>query len=257
MKCPFMSKMIIDGESKFSSKAGDYYVESVPGIMDCGKTNFDSDKKLELYNITDGNDGHTVLDTYMLYHDCIEDKCQLWDDDNSRCGALVSNTIKQPTNEVGTLIQYFESVLGKPSERDASSSLVSYLKNILGLSTEKNSAEGTGSSLLREVNHIHGAHYHCVKHDCPTIPTTCGIYLNCQGNGPAGMLMNEFTSNADMDGNGKIYGIDFIIKDDENKPPNLIAIENNPEWVTPPTVVEWQDYADWFENPDIYPDPLA
>ena len=69
--------------------------------------------------------------------DCVEVECAVWDIDNAQCGALVSNCIKQPTNEINNLIEYLESSLGKTSERDNNSSIIVYLKNILGISSER------------------------------------------------------------------------------------------------------------------------
>ena len=216
-----------------------------------------------------------LLCPYNGLVDCIGIDCAVWDIDNVQCGALVSNCIRQPTNEINSLIEYLESSVGKPSERDTSnsiivylknifgisserddnSSIIVYLKNILGLSTEKNSAEGTGSSILREINHIHGAHFHCNHHDCSTIPASCGQYAQCSTSSAAAMLINEFLSNVDMDNNDKVYGNDFVIESTQEKPPSLVAIENSPEWITPQQSIAWDDYSAWFSDPDHYPDP--
>lgn len=213
-KCPFMSRLIIDSREKLLTKAGDFYTVANSGAI---TTNFDLTKNIELFNTV--TPAYTA-DVYMLYHDCIEETCQLWDTVNSRCGARVSDTIRGASDEINTLITMLEAVIGKSSERDSANSIVSYLMDILGQSSEKTAAEGTGSSLLKESNHIHGSHYHPREHLCATIPASCGGQASgFSGNVPkAAALVAEYVGNEDLDGNGLIYGIDFYICDADLPP---------------------------------------
>ena len=166
--------------------------------------------------------------------------------------------IKSERDAAHSLMIYLKDVIGINSEKDNASSLLVYLENILGKKTEKSSAEGTGSSILREINHVHGAHLHCKTHTCETIPTTCGKPMHCGGGSkgsPAAILMGEFMDNVDGDGNGKIYGHDFIISDDGDKPTTLVSIEGSADWVTPPLVITWSAYLAWHDDPDNVADP--
>jgi hypothetical protein len=59
-------------------------------------------------------------------------------------------------------------------------------------------------------------------------------------------LIGEYQGNEDLDGNGKVYGKDFKITDDDTKPPALTSIEQDPDWVDPPEAgnMTWQEYLD-------------
>jgi hypothetical protein len=69
--------------------------------------------------------------------------------------------------------------------------------------------------------------------------------------------MGEFVDNVDGDGNGKIYGYDFIIKDDGDKPSTLVSIEHCADWITPPLVIPWSEYIAWHNDPDNVTDPTV
>ncbi len=76
------------------------------------------------------------------------------------------------------------------------------------------------------------------------------------------LLASEFYNLQDLDGNSKIYGYDFKIKDDNvNKPPLkpiiLIQIENSPYWVDPSETMDWLTYVESVspEDPLIQPGP--
>jgi len=165
--------------------------------------------------------------------------CKLWDFDNARCGTQVTDIIKQPTTENSCLMIQLESTIGKTSE--------------------KASAEGTGSSLLREVNHIHGAHWHPSSHECPEIPVSCGTSNNAFSMPFATVLVAEYMGGQDLDDNDFIYGRDFMIADSYDKPLMLKPIESTPEWEDPPISIGWQELLNWSKtkhtsNPS--PDPL-
>ena len=55
-------------------------------------------------------------------------------------------------------------------------------------------------------------------------------------------LVNEFMGNEDRDGDGKLYGKDFKITDDEDKPIALKGLEEHPDWVEPQETINWLDY---------------
>lgn len=211
-----------------------------------------SDEGVIVSRVKDAN-GVALDDVKIIYHECLQSKCQLWDSINSRCGAQVSDTIRNSANETDTLITLLEGVLGKVSEKDGS--LLVFLQNILGDSTEK-SAAVTSNSLIELLNHIHASHYHSSSHECPQIPATCGTYTFGGSVPYAAKLVNEFAAYEDLDGNNYIYGKDFKVADSSDKPPMLIAIEENPIWVDPSLEVSWADLKLWSENPAVNPNPL-
>jgi len=214
--------------------------------------------------------------------------CKIWDFDNGRCGAKTADFIKQPSTEDKSLMSQLENTLGKTSERDTNNSiieyfksivgqivekdggrsLVAYLKNIVGNGLEKTSAERTGISLLRELNHMHGAHWHPSPHECHQIPVGCGHSnpgFATFGTPYATVLIAEYMSNQDLDDNDFIYGKEFMIADGYEKPLMLKPIEVTPEWEDPPIVIEWQPLLEWslsrYPKDEYYPlipapDPL-
>lgn len=56
-------------------------------------------------------------------------------------------------------------------------------------------------------------------------------------------LVSEFYNNEDLDGNGKIYGYDFKIKDDNKKPVILNIVEKSPYWINPTSEIDWDTFV--------------
>lgn len=94
------------------------------------------------------------------------------------------------------------------------------------------------------VAHIHDGHWHQSKHECPDVPSGCGKDSSVQTPPLASSLVQEYMANEDMDGNGKVYGFDFKIEDDGNKPPMLKGLEDQPEWPNPSESMTWDEYKD-------------
>jgi hypothetical protein len=63
----------------------------------------------------------------------------------------------------------------------------------------------------------------------------------------ATLLASEFYNNQDLDANGKIYGYDFKIKDDDSKPSKkpiiLCIVEKSPYWTNPTTEISWEEFS--------------
>jgi len=63
----------------------------------------------------------------------------------------------------------------------------------------------------------------------------------------ATLLTSEFYNNQDLDGNGKIYGYDFKISDDDSKPPKkpviLCIVEKSPYWTNPTSEMTWDAFV--------------
>ena len=156
-----------------------------------------------------------------------------------------------------SLLLYLQNIFGINSEKDAGNSLSVYLQNMVGTDIEKDAAEGTGSSLVKSLNHVHGAHWHGANHGCGDIPVACGSW-NFGSSAPyAAKLINEYMAYEDLDGNGLIYGRDFKVADSEDKPPMLFSVEDNPAWTNPPVEVSWAALKAWGNNPNAAPNPLS
>lgn len=111
----------------------------------------------------------------FVYHDCLGSGCQLWDSINNRCGAKVSDTIRNRNiNKHDALITLLEE-------------------------TSNRSTQAT-------------------------------------------VLIGEYHGNQDLDRNGLVYGRDFKIADDGQKPPILKTLENSPTWEEPTTTISWSNY---------------
>jgi len=65
---------------------------------------------------------------------------------------------------------------------------------------------------------------------------------------PASVLASEFYNLQDLNGDGKIYGYDFKITDDNHKPPwkpiVLILLENSPYWANPSLEQTWLEFLE-------------
>lgn len=63
----------------------------------------------------------------------------------------------------------------------------------------------------------------------------------------ATLLTSEFYNNQDLDGDGKIYGYDFKISDDDSKPPKkpiiLCIVEKSPYWTNPTIEISWEEFS--------------
>jgi hypothetical protein len=184
--------------------------------------------------------------------------CELWDTVNIRCGAKVSDTIRDDgVNENTTLITMLEKVIGKESERDINNSIIQYLNNIVGIDGDK---ESIGGSILTELNHMHTSHWHPKEHDYTELTLFSGGYAS-GGTGGGGSpfattLIAEFVGNQYLDGNGKIYGKDFMITDSADKPKMLNSLELGPDWIDPAVSVIWSDILAWSLDRVNINDPL-
>jgi len=95
----------------------------------------------------------------------------------------------------------------------------------------------------------------CVQSSCALWDPTnsrCGVFtfdhiINIDNRGKsapvgyAAVLSQEFIQQEDFDGNGKIYGKDFKLKD---PPPILKSLEQNPGWKDPDTEWTLDEYKD-------------
>jgi hypothetical protein len=63
----------------------------------------------------------------------------------------------------------------------------------------------------------------------------------------ASVLITEYIGNQDLDRNRFIYGKDFMIENNENKPKMLETIEQSPDWIDPMIKIDWK----YFLDPDF------
>jgi len=61
-------------------------------------------------------------------------------------------------------------------------------------------------------------------------------------------LVAEFFGNEDRDKNKKIYGKDFKIADDDEKPIALRGLEEHPDWIEPEETMTWKEYIESMKD---------
>lgn len=129
------------------------------------------------------------------------------------------------------------------------------IENLCQVWDDANQRCGTLNS---DINiHAHNSHEHPKAHSCYAskniltgfFRNECGGYIYNQLIARSTILLNEFMFGSDMDGNGLIYGNDFMIIG-ENKPPILEQIEHMEQWEDSSCKITWQQYQDWIDNPD-------
>ena len=143
-----------------------------------------------------------------------------------------------------SLYTYLKTLFGIKSERDNTNSFINYLKDILGIHTDKIETDQT---VLMLNKHDHDSHLHAFPHAGVTVPTTIGSDTSSAITPPkAASLIAEYMGNQDLDGNGAIYGYDFmIIGTDPEKPNMLKSIEGMSTWTDPASKITWAAYLIW------------
>lgn len=101
-------------------------------------------------------------------------------------------------------------------------------------------------------DHLHTQHMHPYPHKTAEIDERSGGKSIAMLPDPTAILMQEFNSGRDVDGNGMIYGTDFKIKDNDIKPKLLLLIEANENWSNPSTEIDYEEYLESIEWPRIY-----
>lgn len=92
--------------------------------------------------------------------------------------------------------------------------------------------------------HIHTAHNHSKPHFASDLTEQLGA-KSAMAYQPATLLMQEWSTNSDLDNNGKIYGVDFKISGrDPNKPMILKGIEQSSDWKNPRTSIMYEAYLE-------------
>jgi hypothetical protein len=67
--------------------------------------------------------------------------------------------------------------------------------------------------------------------------------------------MMEYMGSEDLDGNGKVFGVDFALKDDDSKPTSLKSLDSSIARLGLPEI-SYADYKTWMED-ETAPNPLA
>jgi hypothetical protein len=144
---------------------------------------------------------------------------------------LINSSIASETSAITAFSNKFTNVVG--DEAAAAQDIAAHRRRIT-----KSLGKSTISNLLKHANVDHGD---SVLNNSPT-KQSC-----------ATLLQYEMSSGEDMDGNGKTFGVDFAIIDDETRPAIIPMFQNStlPE-------ISFGDYKAWAEDDTgTVADPLA
>lgn len=101
-------------------------------------------------------------------------------------------------------------------------------------------------------DHLHKQHQHPKSHNASLKDSSLGSKFISMAQ-PAVYLMQEWTTNTDVDGNGRIYGRDFMISNtDPEKPMMLKGIEESESWRNPTGPGSKITYAEYLQSINWY-----
>jgi hypothetical protein len=98
-------------------------------------------------------------------------------------------------------------------------------------------------------DHLHAEHEHELQHPADSLSLETGADYNADYNtkrmAVATVLIQEMLNNQDLDNNGAIYWVDFIISnDDVDKPGILKTVESGQNGTPSDVEVYWEDFLD-------------
>jgi hypothetical protein len=128
---------------------------------------------------------------------------------------IINQTIECKANE---LAQPIKILIGQ---------LTGLLQVTLTLDEKIQTMADQFETVYKITKHIHDSHLHPFPHEAQDeyeVQMGGNVYPDFIG--PADRLITEFNNSVDVDGNGLIYGVDFIINsDDQDKPCTLDDLE--------------------------------
>lgn len=161
------------------------------------------------------------LDAADVTQSCLLVNCEIWDVANGECSINIIKKYMIHTH-------------------DSHSHIINHLYDNL----EADGGEVPVEHPYEMSTHLHNAHLHKRDHMCEEkLSDECGG--GEAPSMPAAKLVNEHMGNNDEDGNGLVYGVDFIINPtDPDKPPMLQKIEQSPDFNPPSgiTKMTWSEF---------------
>lgn len=166
--------------------------------------------------------GEAIVGTQILFTECIQAQCQMWDATNSNCSIPVLSS------KLTTLSNNFTDVVG--SSAQAATAIKKHHK-------QHNYDSSIKSTLVNTIKHINELHDDAMlKSMLPKTPSS-------------NSLMMEYMANEDVDGNEKVFGVDFAFTDDESKPAMIKNLDNAIMPLGLPEI-SFADYKVWADDED-------
>lgn len=240
--CPFLSKNVsinyvptVDATSTVSTTADDG-LGNITTTETTTRTPFDTVDIISKFSnviiqtgITGGlksidKFGEAIVGTQVIFTECVQSQCQLWDSASSNC------SITSLSSKLTSLSSSFNNVVGEAADSADYIPIHSH-----------QSLTNVKSNLVNLLKHNN------VKHGDPSIK-------NITKNPASNVLSMEYFSSEDLDDNGKIFGVDFILTDDDSKPLSIKNLDYVVASLGLPEI-SYSDYKSWMEDGGT--DPLA
>jgi len=151
----------------------------------------------------------------MLWIECIESQCRLWDSTSSSCSIEVVQTMR----EINTNIQGIMT------------SMYTMMDNMHTMM----------DNMYKLSSHNHYSHQHTLPHETADVDTANGAALK-KSTAAASQLISEKQGNEDLDANGYVYAKDFYIDPDDPDMPEMLS--KIPVLDESLPLVSWADYLD-------------
>jgi len=259
-----------DKNSRCGAKSSDYLNNDTEAESETALTNLFKGM-IGNYSERDG-DGGTTDSLHVFLKNLVGIRSERDDSGVDSLTVFLQNLLgtKSERDDSGadSLVTYLQNLIGKKSEREDDFaapdgdglplSLLRQFIKIIGSMSELDidtadeiaaDDEHYIGSQLKTLTHVHNIHRHDQMLD--------GDHLHppIAGNVPAINLILEFLTKEDADSDTKplgttssIYGEEWMITEDDECPPVLIAIHQHTDWVSPSVSITWSEYLDLLEE---------
>jgi hypothetical protein len=180
---------------------------------------------------------------------CMEDACKFWNAEKGECWLLLAAIEQSKPNTGGGAVEVdFQPVVDHLVIIENKQDTIISILNI-----NNNTMNSIYTDMMYFVRHIHNQHLHTYPHKSLEFTDDTGAKNIAMLPDPTSILLQEFNSGRDIDGNGLVYGMDFVIEDDDTKPIILYALESSDNWSFPRNKIKYEDFLNSLDWPLRYP----
>lgn len=208
-----------------------------------------------------------MLTCPFINAECLTNTCQLWSSTNCAIQIIATN--------VATVMSTASTISTSTTNIDANATGI--LTTINTLASTASTISSTASTLSNNFSDVVGAPsdsaaiiprhrgdsiansksniVNLLKHEDAKHDNV--ILKNTPKTAKSNTLMMEYMGSEDLDDNGKVFGVDFAMKNDDSKPNALKSFDSAINKLGLPEI-SYTDYRDWAESDDpTVIDPLA
>jgi len=178
---------------------------------------------------------------------CMEDACKFWNAEKGECWLLLA-AINQADSSSGGGDVNLQPVIDHLEIIESKQDSVIELLNL-----NNNALNSLYTNVTHFTDHVHNQHLHTYPHKVTEFTDDPGAKNIAMLPDPTSVLLQEYNAGRDIDGNGLIYGIDFVIEDDDTKPLILNALESTANWNFPDRKMKYTDFLNSLDWPVRYP----